>query len=343
MHEMLEKLETHRREFETAIQAVEDERALEELRVTYLGRKGLIATLFKEIGSLPNEVKGTFGKQLNAFKESATEQVEKREMELGESSLIAQVDVTLPARGTFEGSYHPLKLVEREIKQIFLKMGFTIERGPEIEDVWHNFDALNTPDWHPSRDTSDSLYLADKPGWLLRTETSPIQIRVMQRDKPPIRVVGPGRVFRNDKPDATHSPMFTQVEGLYVDQGVTFADLKGTILEFYRHLLGRHIQTRFRPHFFPFTEPSAEVDVSCPFCGGKGCRVCKRSGWIEMGGSGMVDPNVFKAVGLDEKLYSGWAFGLGIERLALMLYGVEDIRHFFENDIRFLAQFGGHR
>lgn len=243
----------------------------------------------------------------------------------------------------FTGSLHPLTLIEREAKRIFRQMGFAIERGPEIEDVWHNFDALNTPDWHPSRDTSDSLYLKEVDGMLLRTETSPIQIRVLERTKPPVRIVGPGRVFRNDKPDATHSPSFTQMEGLYVDRGVTFADLKGTVLEFYRQMFGSGVNIRFRPHFFPFTEPSAEVDVSCPFCGGKGCRICKQSGWIEMGGSGMVDPNVFKAVGVDPEEFTGWAFGLGVERLAMLLYDMDDMRLFYENDVRFLSQFGGRR
>jgi phenylalanyl-tRNA synthetase alpha chain len=322
---------------------VEGTEDLEQVRIRFLGRKGEIAEQFRTIGSLPNEVKGPFGKRLNAIKEEATEAVELLARQLQSEERQKGLDPTLPPRDPGLGSLHPLTLVERRIKRIFMRMGFTVERGPEIEDVWHNFDALNTPEWHPARDETDTLYLEGRPGWLLRTETSPIQIRTMQRRKPPIRVVGPGRVFRNDKPDATHSPMFTQVEGLYVDEGVTFADLKGTVLEFYRHLFGKDVRTRFRPHFFPFTEPSAEVDVSCPFCGGEGCRICKMSGWIEMGGSGMVDPNVFKEVGVDPERYTGWAFGLGVERIALLLYGVDDIRILFENDARFLAQFGGRR
>ncbi len=230
-----------------------------------------------------------------------------------------------------------------EIVDIFRGMGFAVETGPEAETVHYNFDALNTPPWHPARDLTDTFYLETPGGGserLLRTETSPVQIRVMERRRPPIRIIAPGRVYRNDKPDATHSPVFMQVEGLYVDRGVTFADLKGTVLAFYRALFGPETETRFRPHFFPFTEPSAEVDVSCVFCRGEGCRICKDSGWLEMGGSGMVDPNVLEGVGIDPETYSGWAFGLGIERIAMLKFGVEDIRLFYENDLRFLGQFG---
>ncbi|MCB2198181.1 phenylalanine--tRNA ligase subunit alpha [bacterium] len=343
MHEKLQELQAHRDAFMKEADNVTDIDQLEAVRVKYLGRKGLIASLFKLIAELPPEVKGVFGKELNRLKNDATEKVESIEAGFKKSNGESGFDPTLPARRPFHGSYHPLTLMEREVRRVFQKMGFTVARGPEVEDIWHNFDALNTPDWHPSRDASDTLYLEDRDGWLLRTETSPIQIRTMQAQQPPIRIVGPGRVFRNDKPDATHSAMFTQVEGLYVDKGVTFADLKGTVLAFYRHIFGSSVKTRFRPHFFPFTEPSAEVDVSCAFCGGKGCRVCKQSGWIEMGGSGMVDPNVFRTVGIDPEVYTGWAFGLGIERLALLLYDVDDIRLFYENDERFLAQFGGRR
>jgi phenylalanyl-tRNA synthetase alpha chain len=229
-----------------------------------------------------------------------------------------------------------------EIIDVFRGMGFKVETGPEAETVYYNFDALNTPQWHPARDLTDTFYL-DVPGdpmnWLLRTETSPVQIRVMQRQQPPIRIIAPGRVYRADKPDASHSPIFMQVEGLYVDEGVTFANLKGTVLAFYRAIFGQDVNTRFRPHFFPFTEPSAEVDVSCIFCKGQGCRVCKQTGWLEMGGSGMVDPNVLEGVNIDPERYSGWAFGLGIERIAMLKYGVDDIRLFYENDLRFLEQF----
>lgn len=342
MHEKLQQLLDLREQFDRETEGLSGGDKIEDIRIRYLGRKGIISALFKEIGNVPNELKGEFGKKLNELKQHATKALESLStspLDAGET----KEDITLPAKIPFQGSLHPLTLIEREAKRIFRQMGFTIERGPEIEDVWHNFDALNTPDWHPSRDTSDSLYLKDVDGMLLRTETSPIQIRVLEHTAPPVRIVGPGRVFRNDKPDATHSPSFTQVEGLYVDHGVTFADLKGTVLEFYRQMFGSGVSIRFRPHFFPFTEPSAEVDVSCPFCGGKGCRICKQSGWIEMGGSGMVDPNVFKAVGVDPEEFTGWAFGLGVERLAMLLYDIDDMRLFYENDVRFLSQFGGRR
>jgi len=339
----MKELESILENFKTEIGSVTELDQLEEIRIKFSGRKGIIAGMFKEIGNIPNELKGAFGKRLNELKNYAQKSLDDTSKKLRSSDSDSFFDYTMPSRPGFEGSYHPLSLVESEIKRVFTKMGFTIERGPEVEDIWHNFDALNTPDWHPSRDASDTLYLEDKEGYLLRTETSPVQIRVLQSRKPPVRIVAPGRVYRNDKPDATHSAMFTQVEGLYVDRGVTFADLKGTILEFYRKMFGSSVNTRFRPHFFPFTEPSAEVDISCPFCDGKGCRVCKQTGWIEMGGSGMVDPNVLKEVDVDPEIYSGWAFGLGVERLAMLIYGVDDIRLFYENDFRFLSQFGGRR
>jgi len=341
MHEIIIQLEALKQEFESQLNEATNEPALEAIRNIYLSRKGKIAALFKLMGSLAPEERGAVGKALNDLKQSAADRWEQARQQLQQKKTVVGIDVTLPARPQRLGSLHILTLVERRVREIFTKMGFTVERGPEVEDVWHNFDALNTPEWHPSRDPTDTFYLKD--GRLLRTETSPIQIRVMQSRRPPLRIIAPGRVFRNDKPDATHSPMFTQVEGLYVDQGVTFADLKGTVLQFYRQVFGREVQTRFRPHFFPFTEPSAEVDISCIFCRGKECHICKGSGWIEMGGSGMVDPNVFKAVDIDPEIYTGWAFGLGIERMAMLMYGIEDIRLFYENDFRFLRQFGGRR
>ncbi len=341
MHEKLVELDQHRSAFLDELSGISALDSLEQLRVKYIGRKGLIAGLFKEVGKLPNEVKGPFGKALNELKTLATEQIEAAQQRLEGEQIRTEVDLTLPARLPRTGSYHPLALVEREVRKIFQRMGFTVERGPEIEDAWHLFDALNTPEWHPAREPTDTFYLEE--GGILRTETSPIQIRVMERDKPPIRIIAPGKTYRNDKPDATHSPMFSQVEGLYVDKGVTMADLKGTVLAFYRAFFGSSVKTRFRPHFFPFTEPSAEVDITCAFCGGNGCRVCKGSGWIEMGGCGMVDPNVFDAVGIDSEVYTGWAFGLGIERLSMLAYDINDIRLFHENDYRFLGQFGGRR
>jgi phenylalanyl-tRNA synthetase alpha chain len=293
---------------------------------------------------LPNNIKLEFGSALNEFKDSIDKQITPW---IGQINIIRAVkesiDYTLPGIKTFSGGLHPLTLVMDEIIDVFRGMGFKVETGPEAETVYYNFDALNTLDWHPARDLTDTFYLdvpANKPlNWVLRTETSPVQIRVMESQKPPIRIIAPGKTFRKDKPDASHSPYFMQVEGLYVDKGVTMADLKGTVLAFYRAIFGKETKTRFRPHFFPFTEPSAEVDVSCIFCKGEGCRVCKQSGWLEMGGSGMVNPIVLEGVGIDPEIYTGWAFGLGIERIAMFKYGVDDIRLFYENDIRFLEQF----
>ena len=314
--------------------------ALEALRIKYLGRKGLISAYFDAIKEIPAAERRAYGQALNELKVFATARLEELSRALAAARVIGLQDLTLPGRKDFTGGLHPLTIVLNEITDIFRGMGFTVETGPEAETVHYNFDALNTPVWHPARDATDTFYL-DIPGgqWLLRTETSPVQVRVMERQPPPIRIVAPGRVYRNDKPDATHSPVFMQVEGLYVDKGVTFADLKGTVIAFYRALFGGEVKVRFRPHFFPFTEPSAEVDMSCIFCAGKGCRICKQTGWLEMGGSGMVDPNVFLGVGIDPEVYTGWAFGLGIERIAILKWGVDDIRLFYENDLRFLKQF----
>ena len=324
--------------------AAEIVQTVEELRVKYLGRKGIIAEASKSIRDIKDAVeRKEFGSNFGKFKAFATKLIESRFKEFERKEKHADIDLTLPGKEDFNGSLHPLTITENEVVDVFRRMGFTVETGPEVETVYNNFDALNTPPWHPARDLTDTFYLdmsgEERMKWLLRTETSPVQIRVMKRDKPPIRIIAPGRVYRNDKPDATHSPIFLQVEGLYVDKGVTFADLKGTVLAFYRELFGSNVKTRFRPHFFPFTEPSAEVDMTCIFCNGKGCRICKKTGWLEMGGSGMVDPNVFEGVGIDPEVYTGWAFGLGIERIAMLKYGINDIRMFYENDIRFLRQF----
>ena len=317
---------------------------VEELRVKYLGRKGIVAEASKSIREIKDAVeRKEFGSNFGKFKAFATKLIESRFKEFERKEKHADIDLTLPGRESFSGGLHPLTIIENEVVDVFRRMGFTVETGPEVETVYNNFDALNTPPWHPARDLTDTFYLdmsgEERMNWLLRTETSPVQIRVMKRDKPPIRIIAPGRVYRSDKPDATHSPIFLQVEGLFVDKGVTFADLKGTVLAFYRELFGSDVKTRFRPHFFPFTEPSAEVDMTCIFCNGKGCRICKKTGWLEMGGSGMVDPNVFRGVGIDPEVYTGWAFGLGIERIAMLKYGINDIRMFYENDIRFLRQF----
>lgn len=333
-------LTSTRARFETNAAEATTAAAVEKLRFSYLGRKGLIAGLFDRIREIPPDQRKAFGQALNDLKAFVAARVEELEKSTSKEKSGGGIDSTLPGVIGFSGGLHPLTLILDEIVDVFRGMGFTVETGPEAELVSYNFDKLNTPPWHPARDITDTFYL-DVPGggWLLRTETSPIQIRVMERKKPPIRIIAPGRVYRNDKPDATHSPIFMQVEGLYVDKGVTFADLKGTVLAFYRGLFGSSVKTRFRPHFFPFTEPSAEVDMSCIFCDGKGCRMCKGSGWLEMGGSGMVDPNVLTGVGIDPEAYSGWAFGLGVERIAILKYGVDDIRLFYENDLRFLRQF----
>lgn len=268
----------------------------------------------------------------------ALEQIKlTRLAQLSGSHSVELPDVTLPGRAPFIGTHHPLTLVMREIVEIFRGMGYRVAEGPELELVRYNFDMLNTPEWHPSRDESDTIYLPN--GFVVRTETSPVQIRVLESQPPPVRIISPGRVYRRDRPDATHSPMFHQVEGLYVDEGVTMADLKGTLLHFYRALFGEQTQIRFRPHFFPFTEPSAEVDVTCVFCAGKGCRICKDTGWLEMGGSGMVDPNVLAGVGYDTEKYTGFAFGLGVDRIAMLRFGIDNIRLLFDSDVRFLRQF----
>ncbi|MBU0509624.1 phenylalanine--tRNA ligase subunit alpha [bacterium] len=309
----------------------------EAVKVKYLSRKGAVAELFKLMPQVDATERPKVGQLLNALRADLEAIAEQRLAELKPKSAGPTVDVTLPGRMPFVGTYHPLTIVMREIVDIFRGMGFRIAEGPEIELVRYNFDMLNTPPWHPSRDESDTLYLNN--GFVVRTETSPVQIRVMESQKPPVRIISPGRVYRRDRPDATHMPMFHQVEGLYVDEGVTMADLKGTLLHFYRALFGSQTEIRFRPHFFPFTEPSAEVDVTCNFCSGKGCRVCKETGWLEMGGSGMVDPNVLAGVGYDTEKYTGYAFGLGIDRIAMRRFGLDNIRLLFESDVRFLRQF----
>ncbi|MDP8239276.1 MAG: phenylalanine--tRNA ligase subunit alpha [Candidatus Hatepunaea meridiana] len=341
---LIEEVNSLKEKFKTEASDIRDLKALEQLRVDYLGRKGIISTQFDRMREIPPEERRAFGKTLNEIKNIVSNQLDELKKTLGAIGHKKELlDHTLPGRKDFIGGLHPLTYIMDEIIDIFRGMGFVVETGPEAETAYYNFDALNTPFWHPARDLTDTFYLdlpAEKhKSWLLRTETSPVQIRVMERQKPPIRIIAPGRVYRNDKPDASHSPIFMQVEGLYVDKGVTMADLKGTVLTFYRAIFGPDTETRFRPHFFPFTEPSAEVDVTCIFCKGKGCRVCKKSGWLEMGGSGMVDPNVLEGVGIDSEVYTGWAFGLGIERIAMLKYGVDDIRLFYENDLRFLEQF----
>jgi len=334
---MLEQIEQIRQQ---AIRELSEAKTLgeaETAKFKYLGRKGLIADLFKRMQQLPAEDRPEAGQALNRLRSELQAIADTAVGKYARKTKAVRIDTTMPGRKPHLGALHPLTIVTRKIVSIFRQMGFAVARGPEIETVYYNFDALNTPPWHPSRDETDTLYLPN--GFVLRTETSPVQIRVMEQMQPPVRIIAPGRVYRRDKPDATHSPMFHQVEGLYVDVGVNMADLKSTLVAFYRTLFGEQTAVRFRPHFFPFTEPSAEVDVTCLFCGGKGCRVCKNTGWIEMGGSGMVDPNVLDGVGYDSEKYTGWAFGLGIERVVMFLYGIDNIRGVYDVDTRFLRQF----
>lgn len=332
-------------EFKNELESIKDSAAVEELRLKYLSRKGIVADLFKEMGKLIKDEKPAAGKAIQDLKKLLETDLEKLSDDFKTtSSQKPKLDLTLPGLRKFSGGLHPLTIVEQEVISIFKRMGFSVERGPEIESTLFNFDMLNTPEWHPARDETDTFYFDSNT--VLRTETSPVQIRGMLKKVPPVRFIAPGRVYRNDKPDPTHTPMFSQVEGLYLDYHVTFADLKGTLFEFYKALFGKDTVTRFRPHYFPFTEPSAEVDVSCFFCKGQGCRVCKNSGWLEMGGSGMVHPNVLRSVcrmrgdnAYDPEKINGYAFGLGIERIAMLKFGVNDIRLFYENDLRFIAQF----
>ena len=323
---------------------------LEDLRVEYLGRKGVLSQLSRGLKDATPEERPALGKAINEAKAMANEAYQKANIRLGAKANSTPqgagsqgVDVTLPGRRRTIGSPHPINQVWKEIEQIFIGLGFSVEAGPEVETGYYNFDALNFPPDHPARDEQDTLFV--EGGFLLRTHTSPVQIRVMEQRKPPIQMICPGWVYRNETIDATHSPMFSQIEGLMVDERITFGDLKGVLNEFVHQFYGTKMKTRFRPHFFPFTEPSAEVDVQCFACEGKGtiekhvCRVCKGTGWKEILGAGMVDVNVFKAVGYDPEKYTGFAFGMGIERIAMFRYGIDEMRNFFEGDLRFLSQF----
>jgi len=317
------------------------EDALNELRTLYLGRKGLLTQMLRQISSVTAEERPLFGKRSNEIKESLShaidEALEKLKASRKDDVLFKEtIDVTLPGRAVGLGRLHPVTMVSQEICRIFARMGFNVVEGPEVETDYYNFEALNIPKDHPARDMQDTFYVEDNI--VLRTHTSPVQIRTMEKMKPPVRILSPGRVYRPDS-DVSHTPMFHQVEGLMVDKGITFGDLKGTLTYFLRQIFGGDILLRFRPSFFPFTEPSAEVDIRCVMCGGKGCRVCGQSGWLEILGSGMVDPAVFENVGYDPEEVTGFAFGLGVERIAMLKYGISDIRLFFENDWRFLEQF----
>jgi phenylalanyl-tRNA synthetase alpha chain len=313
----------------------------EEFRIRYLGRKGLLAELTAAIPGLPKEERGEFGRQVNLLKQRVQSAIEGAVSELSPDvrAPSAYVDITLPGIAQELGQLHPITQVINEICAIFTAMGFSVVEGPEIESEYNNFTGLNIPLDHPSRDAFDTFYLKGNNKLLLRSHTSPVQVRVMKKQKPPLAVVVPGRVYRPDATDASHLFMFHQIEGFMVDKGIKFSDLKGMLELFVKAVFGKEIKMRLRPHFFPFTEPSAEVDISCTICKGKGCPSCGKKGWLEILGSGMIHPNVFKNVGYDPKKYSGFAFGMGIERIANLKYGVKDIRMFFENDLRMLKQF----
>jgi phenylalanyl-tRNA synthetase alpha chain len=323
------------------IAASPDVAALDQVRVRYLGKSGLLTVQLKQLGALPKEERPAAGALINLAKEAVQAAIDDRRAILEHAALMARlagerIDVTLPGRGQRPGGLHPVTRTLMRIERLFANAGFAIAEGPEVEDDYHNFEALNIPAHHPARAMHDTFYFSEH--LLLRTHTSPVQIRVMREQPPPLRVIAPGRVYRCDS-DLTHTPMFHQVEGLLVDEQVTFADLKGILYDFLTNFFERDLQLRFRPSYFPFTEPSAEVDIQCVMCNGSGCRVCKQSGWLEVLGCGMVYPEVFRQVGIDSERYLGYAFGMGVERLAMLRYGIDDIRLYFENDLRFLRQF----
>lgn len=336
---MLEAIERTKQEYLGALQKVENLHQLEQLRIEFLARNGKITNLFDALRTATPTEKPVLGKTLNEFRQFAQSQFEEKKISLEQRAKPKEIpfDVTLPGYPKPIGSKHPVTQVMDEMKRIFVSMGFSIETGPEIESDYYNFEALNFAPDHPARDMQDTIFITDKI--LLRTHTSPVQIRVMEKYQPPVRAVMPGWAYRNEATSARSLVAFHQIEGLYVDQGVTFSELKGTLVAFAKQYYGSSIKYRFRPSFFPFTEPSAEMDITCFLCGGKGCRVCKYCGWLEVLGSGMVHPHVFKAVGYDAEKYTGYAFGMGIERTALLRYNIDDIRILYENDVRFLKQF----
>ena len=337
-----EKLEQIREETMQALKNISDLSQLEEFRIRVLGKKGKLTMVLREMGSLPPAERPVIGQLANEIRTSLEKELEEKANALQEAALEKRleeetIDITVPGRKPARGNLHPNTRTLNELKDIFLGMGFDVAEGPEVEWDEYNFKALNTPENHPARDVQDTFYISDKI--LLRTQTSPVQIRTMLSKKPPIKIICPGRVYRSDSVDATHSPIFNQVEGLAVDRDITMGDLKGVLDVFAKQVFGPETRTKFRPHHFPFTEPSAEVDVTCAICHGSGCRVCSHTGWIEILGAGMVHPNVLKYCGIDPDIYSGFAFGMGLDRITNLRYGIDDIRLLFENDIRFLKQF----
>ncbi|MGE5108802.1 MAG: phenylalanine--tRNA ligase subunit alpha [Sphingobacteriales bacterium] len=339
MEQVLQQIETYRKEIESL--QVADAKSLEAYRIKFLGTKGIVKNLMSEMKNVPNENKKEFGQILNEFKQFAEGKYEawKELTSNGQQSAASNIDLTLPGDPVPVGSRHPISLMRNHILSIFQRLGFAVAEGPEIEDDWHNFGALNLEEDHPARDMQDTFYVSTNPDWLLRTHTSNIQIREMEKGKLPIRIVCPGRVYRNETISARSHCYFHQVEGLYIDENVSFADLKQTLYFFVQEMYGKDVKVRFRPSYFPFTEPSAEMDVSCFICGGQGCNICKHTGWVEILGCGMVHPKVLENCGIDSNKYTGYAWGMGIERPALLKYGINDIRLFSENDVRFLKQF----
>lgn len=337
----MQALDTLVQEAQEAITAATDLQRLDDLRVQFLGKKGSITGQMKQLGSLSAEERPKAGQVINQAKQAVQQAIEARKETLQSEVLNARlsseaVDVSLPGRNADKGGLHPVTRTLERIESLFVQLGFEVAEGPEIEDDYHNFEALNIPETHPARAMHDTFYVNDHT--VLRTHTSPVQIRVMENEEPPLRVIAPGRVYRCDS-DLTHTPMFHQIEGLMVDEKVSFADLKGILDDFLRNFFEQELKVRFRPSYFPFTEPSAEADVQCVNCGGEGCRVCSHTGWLEVLGCGMVHPKVLESAGIDAEKYTGFAFGMGVERLAMLRYGVNDLRLFFENDLRFLKQF----
>lgn len=339
MEQLLQQIEDYKKEIETT--APDGAEALEAYRIRFLGTKGILKSLFSSMKDVPGDKKKEFGLVLNEFKQLAESRYDnwKSAIESSSKGDVKYLDVSLPADDLPLGSRHPISLMKNNIIEIFQRLGFAVAEGPEIEDDWHNFTALNLPEHHPARDMQDTFYIHQNPDWLLRTHTSNIQIREMEKGKLPLRIICPGRVYRNETISARSHCFFHQIEGLYIDEEVSFADLKQTLYYFVQEMYGKDIKIRFRPSYFPFTEPSAEMDINCQICHGKGCNVCKHTGWLEILGCGMVHPKVLQNCNIDPEKYTGFAFGMGIERPAMLKYGINDIRLFSENDIRFLKQF----
>ena len=339
MNQLLAQIEQYKKEIEASV--ISNKEDLEAFRIKYLGTKGLLKSIMGEMRNVPVEQKKDAGQLLNEFKvftESFYETLQGT-ISGADASSVNELDITLPGRSFSMGSRHPISIVHNKIVTIFQRLGFSVAEGPEIEDDWHNFTALNLPENHPARDMQDTFYISQNPDWLLRTHTSSVQIREMEKGNLPLRIICPGRVYRNETISARAHCFFNQVEGLYIAENVSFADLKQTLYFFVKEMFGEDVKVRFRPSYFPFTEPSAEMDISCLICGGEGCSVCKRTGWVEILGCGMVHPSVLDNCGIDSNKYTGFAFGMGIERITMLTYQVKDLRLFSENDLRFLKQF----